>query len=228
MKKNEIKPRINSITGNFVANSDKIKFSLKDGSLVAESDNGDIPMSKFKTETFYKREKNDKILNRIYTDNNSIDINRNLSQYNFIYAIDTNTMFTDNKYISVGSLVKGDFIKKNEEGFNLSYKCHKNFIIESEYKYIDVEQYLWTESIKLIKNELILHYNPKIGLIIDCDLGNLENYNNKLKPLYSNFYLPDNFTLIYASSDTGKEYLPNKMIALADHEAKANINLLNI
>jgi hypothetical protein len=32
----------------------------------------------------------------------------------------------------------------------------------------------------------------------------------------ADFYLPNNFKLIYASSDVGKEFLSNKLISLSD------------
>jgi hypothetical protein len=52
-------------------------------------------------------------------------------------------------------------------------------------------------------------------------LGNLPTYNTRSIPIYSDFYLPQNFELIYASADKGKrEYLVNALIATGEKMAK--------
>jgi hypothetical protein len=40
-------------------------------------------------------------------------------------------------------------------------------------------------------------------------------------PIIDDFYLPADFTLIYASADVGKEYVPNRLISLCDKEANS-------
>ena len=63
----------------------------------------------------------------------------------------------------------------------------------------------------------------EIGIVVDSDLGNIPDYNTGKKPIIDTFYLPDKITLLYASSDAGKEYLPNKLIAVCDKEANTLI-----
>jgi hypothetical protein len=52
----------------------------------------------------------------------------------------------------------------------------------------------------------------KIGLIVDSDLGNHQAFNNREIPIFDDFYLPENVTIIYASDKGGTEYLSTKMI----------------
>ena len=58
-----------------------------------------------------------------------------------------------------------------------------------------------------------------LAIIVDSDLGNIPDYNARKKPIIGSFYVPDKMTLVYASSDTGKEYLANRLIAVCDTEA---------
>ena len=45
--------------------------------------------------------------------------------------------------------------------------------------------------------------------MVDAHLGELNDLNARRTPLLDNYALPEWATLIYASSDTGKEYLAN-------------------
>jgi len=54
---------------------------------------------------------------------------------------------------------------------------------------------------------------------VDSDLSNIPAYNARWTPLYGDFFLPERFQLIYASSDAGRGYLANKLIQMADRAA---------
>lgn len=64
--------------------------------------------------------------------------------------------------------------------------------------------------------------NRRIAFVVDSDLGNLEAYCNRSKPLHKDFYLPPNFTLLYASADRSDEW-PNQMIKRCDKLAGADL-----
>lgn len=57
-----------------------------------------------------------------------------------------------------------------------------------------------------------LEYAGKIGLIVDSDLGNHQAFNDRTLPIFSDYYLPDNVTIIYGSDKGGAEHLSTKMI----------------
>ncbi len=52
----------------------------------------------------------------------------------------------------------------------------------------------------------------KIGLIVDSDLGEHQAFNSRLKPIFGDYYLPKNVTIIYGSDKGGAEHLSTKMI----------------
>jgi hypothetical protein len=65
--------------------------------------------------------------------------------------------------------------------------------------------------------ELLRHSCPcvdprKIGVIVDSDLGNLNDYNQRMKPICDNYFLPAEFELIFAS-DKVTDNIFNRMIA---------------
>ena len=68
-------------------------------------------------------------------------------------------------------------------------------------------------------------YNPnfKYGVVVDSDLGILPKINAREEPVFEDFYLPDNMSLIYASADGGRESFYNVLIKAADQVAAASL-----
>lgn len=58
----------------------------------------------------------------------------------------------------------------------------------------------------------------QIGFVTDCDLANHKAISRRERAIYGGHYLPEGFTLIYASADTGQE-LTNKLIKFCDAQA---------
>lgn len=58
----------------------------------------------------------------------------------------------------------------------------------------------------------------RIALLVDSYLGEIDNYNNHLLPIFGDFYLPNNVTLLYATSDKTDTPI-NKLIKFVDSEA---------
>jgi len=74
----------------------------------------------------------------------------------------------------------------------------------------------WMKLIEHIQSEDKYSEYEQIGIIVDSDLENLKSYNSNITPIFDNFYLPQKFQLIYASSDTGKDLFANQMLKYAD------------
>lgn len=53
-------------------------------------------------------------------------------------------------------------------------------------------------------------------MIVDSYLGNLKSFNSRTNPIFEDFYLPQKYQLIYASSDTGKDLFTNFTLKQAD------------
>lgn len=147
------------------------------------------------------------------TDTMSLDTEKYLSNFDAIYAIDTNTKKINTVYYSIGILAQ---LKKVE--YDKSYKIEFCRIITSENDIIkpEMEQAVWNSVITEI--EKIETESKKIALVVDCDLGNIEAYNRREKKIRNDRFLPINFTLLYATADI-KENVLNKLICFCDKEA---------
>ena len=79
----------------------------------------------------------------------------------------------------------------------------------------------WIEVVKNILKMENYTSEKSVGLIVDHDYCKISRFNLREIPILGMFFLPRNFTLIYASSDTGRSFvLSNKFFAWCDKEAK--------
>lgn len=223
-KKDKKKPRTISITLDMGEPVKADSFSLTpDGKFQLLYKGKPLTPKSAYVESSYERknkQKQLKILNRshVQTEQLIVNPNRALQKYNLIYAIDTNSEYINDKYISVSGIVICKIIP------------HTTYIIV-QYGFIDYfiaydilgkpENFAWKNIIETIDQNNNI---GQIGIIVDSDLGNIPTYNNHEKPIYENFYLPPNFELIYGSSDVGKEYLSNILIKECDKKAKEMLN----
>ena len=67
-------------------------------------------------------------------------------------------------------------------------------------------------------------FQKKKDIISKCiDKGRILGYNNRTIPVFEKWYLPDNYTLIYATADSSDEWC-NKMIKQCDKSASIRLN----
>lgn len=164
---------------------------------------------------------------RIVTKATNLEQNSNcvddwVKNFDVIYAVDTNTkpIHGGKHNFSIGIVYKGNINQIDETGGEIQCELYAGFLwIWSGNRKIEPEN--WVCAIEKIKKEESNH--KKIALIVDSELGNYEEYNNRTKPLINDFVLPENFTLIYASADYADEWT-NKMIRLCDKCASENLN----
>lgn len=142
--------------------------------------------------------------------------------FNSIIAIDTNRLSVRNKPFYLGVAFQFKYLNDSE----MPIQPYLIKLFDLDINTERPENCNWYRLIDFIKNHKIYNSKQKIGLIVDSDLGEIVNYNNRLKPIYKDYFLPDNFTLIYATSDK-KDSLLNLMIKLCDNFLKLfseNIN----
>ncbi len=108
----------------------------------------------------------------------------------------------------------------NVENGEFRYSC-RYFLLESDVTSIDKpENFMYCFAIELLRNHCKeLNVTPKIAVIIDSDLDKIPSYNTGTRPIFNNYFLPEGFYILYASSDRG-EYFQNKLLKLCDNEAK--------
>ncbi|HEY5368098.1 MAG TPA: hypothetical protein VIJ75_03835 [Hanamia sp.] len=134
-----------------------------------------------------------------------------LERYKHIIAIDTNTkliestIFTQPTKVSLGAAVV--FVEEDKvpklKTINRPFLASFNSLIP--------ENENWVQLIELFRKECQCADSRKIGLVVDSDLGNIESYNRREKPIFKDYLLPEEFELIFAS-DKVSDNLFNEMI----------------
>ena len=178
-----------------------------------------------KIEYGYKKKHKFKILAKgpITSDNMFLNPNISIIEFDHVFAIDTNTETIGQHKVSVAAVLHCIIEPANENGENLKYSflgCFEYYNVEGK-----PENLAWMELWKLISNTSGLK-QKKIGLLVDSDLGNHESFNNRQHPIYGDFYLPENISILYCSSDGGKEWLINRLIDFCDKKSSEIINYL--
>lgn len=168
----------------------------------------------------------------ISTFHNATENNRNIEneifQFDYIFTIDTNTILSNNEFLSIGVLIAlGPInrlntaeIKENKQ-FRYQSEPRWYFVNFSKEKITNIEQLVWVCAIVLIQRDPSLQ-NRKLGLVVDSCLDEISDFNLHKKLIANFFSLPENFTLIYASADNN-DHIYNKLIAESDKHASTLI-----
>lgn len=147
-----------------------------------------------------------------------------LAQLDYFFAIDTNSKPFNGVKISVACFIK---LKLNteSEGYKLVpagpaqlleiYDCNGNpelaAVLEIAIQELEFQQ------------QSNADHKYTVGIITDTELGLHNAINSRSAPVYKTQFLPEGFSLIYASSDTGNE-LPNTLIKACDKAATDHFN----
>lgn len=197
---------------------------FQDGHFKLKDINGNIVSPhKARITNFYKRNNNkNKTLNVLdFQGNEFIDANTALlKKHNAVFAIDTNTSVNNNldngDTISITSVIR--IVLDQETGTLLLIPIRFYEFRNSEAK---IENVAWCILIQEILSDLkASNTSANIGLIVDSDLGNLNNFQSRKEPIIDGFFLPEEISLIYAGADSGKEFWANKAIGVSDKWAK--------
>ncbi len=161
--------------------------------------------------TGYIGEKKLRTLSELPSDRDDHSLNpiRKLKRYDRIVAMDTNSATQNGRKISLGIAchVVGK-IKKDVIEWELTPINHYFVILGEGDK---IENKNWRQLIEYIMKHKNYKPEHRVGLIVDSDLGNLSDFNKRVKPVSDEFYLPTNFELIYAS-DRANDNILNEVI----------------
>jgi hypothetical protein len=170
---------------------------------------------------YYERKHKPKILCAAFFKNRQprTNINHFLTELDIHFAIDTNTIeIAEIGEVSMTAVFMGQQSTANGAetiASNKRYYIEANIDVEGK-----AENFAWKNLIETIEKDEQFRNFTKIGIIVDSDLQELEQYNSLEKPLYSNFYLPNRFQLLYATDASGnQEFAPNKLISICDKTA---------
>ena len=142
--------------------------------------------------------------------------------FDYLFAIDTNSHLekVGDFYISVTAVYYGKVERKDRFGGVINAIP---FLVVDWYnptKKGKMEPDGWIETIKILRK--MIPADKKVGIVIDSELGNLEMFNNRTISVRGDWYLPDNYTFMYASSDKTDEWC-NKMLGACDKAAKTRM-----
>ena len=164
--------------------------------------------------TFYDRKKKKKILNALQFDGNHLmDIHTAmLANYNAVFAIDTNTYIENDKSISLSCIIRIIYDEPSNQFFLIPLRFY-----EFRNSCSKIENVAWCILIQELMADMEkIDESYKIGLVVDSDLGNFDNFQSRKEPIIDDFFLPECISLIYAGSDSGGEFLLNKAIKASD------------
>ncbi len=187
---------------------DKRKQSISLGILRKEKS---VRPSNIQLSKLYLRKKKPKVLNRIdFKKPNEFSINDSdaIKLFDQVWAIDTNKKDLFSRVANISAITVC-----STDGHEVHYPVLAIVFGETT---IHPETFGWRKFIEFVLN--LNAYDPahKYALIVDSELGNINAYNQKRMPICGNFYLPDNFQIIYATADAGKESIFNKLIGQSD------------
>ena len=77
------------------------------------------------------------------------------------------------------------------------------------------EKFGWMMVIQEI-NQKPINKGKRIAIVTDHDLENHSSYNSKRMPIFKEFYLPDNISLIYGRGDGPEHNLLNYVVKQCD------------
>lgn len=166
-----------------------------------------------------KRKKKDTIKPITYGNVNPITLSLNpdlpLGQYDHIFVIDTNTIAHEDEKISVSAIIHGIIGPHDSVRREISY----TLLCWFEFRNIKgkEENLAWAELIRAIGEDERFP-ECRIGIVVDSDLGNIEDYNARKLPIYGDIYLPKNIELLYATSDNA-DRITNKFMRMCDKKA---------
>ncbi len=151
---------------------------------------------------------------------NQADLFRHLSSsFDLIIAIDTNTKIIESETISVSGVVHCIVQKTSDpDAYYADFPWHGAILFGNCPSELHPEKFGWITEMKRINSEPQNRVR-RFALITDHDLGNHIPYNNKQVPFYGNFYLPDNFRLMYGRGDSSNENLLNYLVKQCDKKS---------
>lgn len=213
------------------ANRDITINLLKDGSMkISEADkDAEIQIQIINARTRKNLRKPAKACLKYY-----VDVSRPFdgsdSDFNHLdamYAVDTNYRIVDNAAkikVCVGVSGKIQLKKYKDYPSGGSFVHGTSFVFFTKYENPELISLHWLIH-EIEENKKSLH-PEKIGIILDSDYEKQDLFNNVEIPYIGKHYLPPDFSLIYAASDSCGGHLANKMIKLCDRESKKVLHSL--
>lgn len=135
-----------------------------------------------------------------------------ISQYDELYAVDTNTIELDGQTLCVTCCVVAE-IKFDQNKWNGKIQLLDALVFCNPK--LKPELVGWIDLIDRINR----NGTARIGVVVDSELDRIPAINRRKRQIADGFLLPENVTLIYASSERDRNLPFNFMIAQCDSDA---------
>jgi hypothetical protein len=139
---------------------------------------------------------------------------KGLTQFESIFFIDTNSRVINGQKISVSAFIRCR-LDSIAEGYHVVCDEGRVNIYEFHGDLDKPEKFAIFKLMSDIKKSEMLSSMARIAVVTDTELGRHDEINAGKAPLYGPHYLPDGFCLLYASADTGQEFL-NRVFRVCD------------
>ena len=184
------------------------------------------------SQTHYKSESGkEKVISRVQDKviPNESELMRHLfSAFDLIIAIDTNTKVIAGERISATGIVHCALQLMSgpeHDGYHADFPWHGAFLFRNCPNGLPPEKFGWMTEIKRI-NSVPLSGSKRFAIVTDHDLDSHTSYNAKETPIASDFYLPDNFTLMYGRGDGPTQNLLNYLVKQCDKESSDVLKMI--
>ena len=140
------------------------------------------------------------------------------SDFDVFWAIDTNTKRVGGEEVSISCILECYAHLAEPTRVDVAFRKYANIVFRNCPEGA-AERYGWYWLIKAITSNPRYGGSLRIGVITDHDLARHSEYNAGELPIHGQMYLPPNFTLMYATSDAGKENVLNTLIMKCNTDA---------
>lgn len=154
----------------------------------------------------------------LISDQLHLDANSALRCFDMMIAIDTNDKTINGEEHSATGIIVAEWLSDKADP-KYTYAYETPFCVEYLSLLSPREIIGWCIALQHLNTVGLIKASAKIAIIVDSYLEDLPKFNSRSIPLYQDFYLPQQFTLIYASADAGAEFIANQLLKNADKAA---------
>ncbi len=151
---------------------------------------------------------------------NEADLIRHLSSsFDMIIAVDTNSKIIESKTVSVTGVIHCIIQKTPDpDVYDVDFPWHGAILFRNCPSELPSEKFGWMTVIRRFNREP-RNKTKRFAIVTDHDLDNHTSYNSKQISIFRDFYLPDNFTLMYGRGDGPSQNILNYVVKQCDKKS---------
>lgn len=210
-------PKNKKVTGVSITPAGDILLKDEEGAVIAPEN--------LVREVSYDRPKGPKVQSRQRLDGNVGCVGglRELCRYESVFCIDTNTRVIGGNHVSAACFVCCQF---RLDGEKFRVECEEKVNVYEFHNVPSSPELLAILKVaRDIKRSSDFSDGLRFAFVTDSELGMHGDFNARRKPIYGNYCLPEGFSLLYASTDTGQEVL-NRILRFCDRRAGKYLDFL--